>query len=292
MPRVAEAISHGAVTIVNAMATGKGAALGVKLWTEARVKLTDNAGLFSGQNLSDPREDRTLMETVTRNVFHRFGADRCFGATIETCSNIPVAVGLKSSSAASNAVALASLKVLGKNLQDLEVVRLGVKASVKAGVTITGAYDDACACYFGGICITNNRYLILKRRKPQGSFRVLIHVPNKKMYTKNIDAKKFHAIRPYVEAAYRETLRGNHWTALTLNGLFYSSVLGYDSSPTKEALEAGSIAAGISGKGPATVAIVPPARVDAVISSWDRYSGRVIDTAENSRKARVLRMVS
>ena len=35
----AEAISHGAATIINAIATGKGAAVGVDLWTKATVKL-------------------------------------------------------------------------------------------------------------------------------------------------------------------------------------------------------------------------------------------------------------
>ncbi len=40
----AEAISHGAATIINAIATGKGAAVGVDLWTKAAVALTDEAG--------------------------------------------------------------------------------------------------------------------------------------------------------------------------------------------------------------------------------------------------------
>ncbi|MEJ2241996.1 MAG: shikimate kinase, partial [Candidatus Bathyarchaeota archaeon] len=40
----AEAISHGAATIINAIATGKGAAVGVDLWTKATVILTDDVG--------------------------------------------------------------------------------------------------------------------------------------------------------------------------------------------------------------------------------------------------------
>ena len=46
----AEAVSHGAITIVNAMATGKGAALGIRLLTKAKVELTDEAGRISGRN--------------------------------------------------------------------------------------------------------------------------------------------------------------------------------------------------------------------------------------------------
>ena len=64
--------------------------------------------------------------------------------------------GLKSSSAAANAVALASTAALGKHLDDLELVKLGVDAAFDAKVTVTGAFDDACASYFGGIVVTDN----------------------------------------------------------------------------------------------------------------------------------------
>ncbi|HID18612.1 TPA: shikimate kinase, partial [Candidatus Bathyarchaeota archaeon] len=34
--QVGEALAYGAATIVNALATGRGAALGIRLWTKAR----------------------------------------------------------------------------------------------------------------------------------------------------------------------------------------------------------------------------------------------------------------
>ena len=82
--------------------------------------------------------------------------DNRFGAEIKTWSNIPVAKGLKSSSAAANATALAATAALGKTLDDLELVKLGVEAAFDAKVTVTGAFDDACASYFGGVVITDN----------------------------------------------------------------------------------------------------------------------------------------
>ncbi len=42
----AAAVAHGAATIVNAIALGRGAAFGVDLWTKAEVKLTGEAGIF------------------------------------------------------------------------------------------------------------------------------------------------------------------------------------------------------------------------------------------------------
>jgi shikimate kinase len=291
MLRTAEAESHGAITIVNAMATGKGAALGVDLWTMARVTVTNQAGAFVARNITDPNENADLAKTTAKHVFARFGADKRLGAVIETESNIPPAVGLKSSSAASNAVALASLHALSRKTSDAEVVRLGVEASLRAGVTITGAYDDACACYFGGVVVTDNtKRRILKRFKPKGRLRVLIHVPNMKRYTREVDPKPFRAIRHFVEAAHREALRGNYWNSLTLNGLIYSMALGYDTTTTTLALNAGAIAAGLTGKGPAVAAIVPESERKNVRAALRRIKGQVIDTSFNFRKATASRL--
>ena len=96
------------------------------------------------------------MEKTVARVLRRFGLENSFGAKIKTCSNIPIAKGLKSSSAAANAAALAATAALGKTLDDLELVKLGVDAAFDAKVTVTGAFDDACASYFGGVVVTDN----------------------------------------------------------------------------------------------------------------------------------------
>jgi len=287
----AEAESHGAITIINAMATGKGAALGIKLWTRATVTVTNNAGMFKARNLSDPDENSRLAEVTAQRVFAHCGAGKRFGAVIETESNIPIAVGLKSSSAVSNAVALASFRILQRHTNNLDVVRMGVEASLRAGVTLTGAYDDACACYFGGLIITDNaRRMVLKRFNPKGKPRVLIHVPRAKRYTRDVNIKPLRAIRSIVQIAHREALRGNYWNSMTLNGLIYSMALGYDASIAKTALDAGATAAGLTGKGPAVAAIVPESKRDDVLKAWRQYGGRIIDTTFNFEKAAVWRL--
>ena len=291
MQKVAEAVSHGAVTIVNAMATGRGAALGVRLWTRAKVTLTNRPHEFVGRILTDPREDPNLIETTARHIFQRFSKDERFGALIETNSNIPIAVGLKSSSAASNAVAIASLKVLGRKVNGVQTVKLGVEASFRAGVTLTGAYDDACACYFGGLVVTDNMHRrILKRSKPKANFRVLIHVPNRKKYTSEVDRASLRKFRPFIEIAHREALNGNYWNSMTLNGLVYCKAFGYDTKSIVAALHEGAIAAGLTGKGPAVAAIVPRTKVKQVLSAWKSLPGRIIETSVNFQKAQSLRV--
>lgn len=284
--RTAEAISHGAITVVNAMATGKGAALGVQLWTKARVTLTDNPGQIRAQILEAPSESTSLICTTVKIILNEFAAKK-YGAVVETESNIPIAVGLKSSSAASNAVAAATLTALGHQTDGSEIVRLGVRSSLRAGVTLTGAFDDACACYFGGLVVTDNRTCrILRRFRPsRKGNHVLLHVPNSKKYSSDIRKGSFKRIMRLVDLTHQEALRSNYLLSLTLNGIAYSSILGYDLSPVNDALDAGAVAAGLSGKGPAIAAIVPDEKVERVISAWSSCSGRIIETAFNLKEA-------
>jgi len=284
--RAAEAISHGAITIVNAMATGKGAALGVQLWTKARVTLTDNPGQIRGRILEAPSESTSLICTTAKMVLDEFAA-RKYGAVVETESNIPIAVGLKSSSAASNAVAAATLAALGCKTDGIKIVRLAVRSSLRARVTLTGAFDDACACYFGGLVVTDNRRCrILKRFRPsRRGNHILLYVPKSKKYSGDIRKGTFKRIMRLVDLTHQEALRSNYLLSLTLNGIAYSSVLGYDLSPVNDALDAGAVAAGLSGKGPAIAAIVPDRKVEQVISAWGSYPGRIIETVLNLKEA-------
>jgi shikimate kinase len=285
----AEAISHGAATIVNAIATGKGAAVGVDLWTKASVTITDEPGTVKVKILSDSSENPVLAQKTVEHVLKHFALEKELGAKVETKSNIPVARGLKSSSAAANAVALATTAALERSLDDVDVVKLGVDGAVDAKVTVTGAFDDACASYFGGVVITDNmERRIVKRFELTEAPAVLFYVPAKKTYTADSDVKRMKTMSPVVKIAYKEALNGNYWAALTLNGLIYSSALGYDSSPAVDALTAGALASGLSGTGPAVTAIVPEDEVDAVKVVWQKREGDILEARINQQKARVV----
>jgi shikimate kinase len=285
----AEAITHGAATIINAIATGKGAAVGVDLWTKASVAITDEPGTVKVEILSDSSENPVLAQKTVEHILKRFGLEKNFGAKVETQSNIPVARGLKSSSAAANAIALATTAALERSLDDVAVVKLGVDGAVDAKVTITGAFDDACASYFGGIVITDNmERKIVKRFELDEAPAVLFYVPDKKTYTADSDLKRMKTMAPAVKIAYREALNGNYWAALTLNGLIFSSALGYDSSPAIDALTAGAYASGLSGTGPAVTAIVPEDKVNVVKEAWQKREGEVLVARINQDKAKVV----
>jgi shikimate kinase len=285
----ATALVHGAATIINAIALDKGAAFGVDLYTKAEVKLTDEPGLIKAEIESDPKESTLLIEKTVMRVFQKFNLDKCFGAKVKTWSNIPIAKGLKSSSAAANAVALATVGALEKSLDDLEIVKLGVEAAFDANVTVTGAFDDACASYFGGVVVTDNESREIVEKLPLfQDFVVLFHVPNAKSYTADVDLVRLQTLRPLVEIAYDSVLNGKTWEALTLNGLIYSSAMGYDNSIAIDALAAGAVASGLCGKGPAVTAVVPKEKVDAVKAVLKRYGGEILEAGLNRDKAKVL----
>ncbi len=285
----AQAIAHGAATIVNAIATGQGAAFGVDLWTKAQVELTNEPKTIRGEIASDPSENTLLIEKAAQRVLQHFNADAQFGAKIKTESNIPIARGLKSSSVAANAVVLATAAALDKQLDDLTAVNLGVDAAFDANVTVTGAFDDACASFFGGAVVTDNlnRKLISRAVLPE-NLTVLFLVPAKKAYTGKSDTAKLQAIKPLAAVAYREALQGNFWTALSLNGLVYCAALGFDPAPALDALNAGAVAAGLCGKGPAITAVVSPDKADQVKEIWRPRDGEVVKAELNHKKAQVV----
>ena len=283
------AIAHGAATIVNAIALGKGAAFGVDLWTKAEVKLTDDPHVFKAEITSDPKENTALIEKTVLRVLQRFSLDNSFGAIVKTWSNIPIAKGLKSSSAAANAVALAATEALGKTLDDLEIVKLGVDAAFDAKVTVTGAFDDACASYFGGVVITDNLNREIVKQLPLAEdLTVLFHVPPQKAYTADSNVTRLQTVKPLIEIAYKEALEGKVWAALTLNGLIYSSASGYNPAIALDALAAGAVAAGLCGKGPAVTAVTSKDKIGSVKAALQKYDGEILQARLNREKAKVL----
>lgn len=278
------AYASGAGTIINAIATWKGAAFGIDLLTFAEVELSEDERGISGFIEEMPEGDTRLIEQCVEMTLERFGLE--MGGTVKTRSEIPLAGGLKSSSAAANASVLATLRAVGKTLPPLEIVKLGVAAAKKVGVTITGAFDDACASFFGGIVVTDNRKMELLRREEFNS-KVLIFAPAKKAFSADTDVKRSRLIAPYVEIAYELALKGEYERAMTLNGFLYCGTLGFGTEHMLRALELGVKGVSLSGTGPSYAALVRAEQVKELRSAWEScgVEGRVIETSINNRDA-------
>jgi len=272
----------GAGTVINAIATLKGSAFAINLKTCAEVEIV-NSGIAC-QIANDPAANTSLIAECARLVVERFAPS--VGVHVTTKSEIPIASGLKSSSAAANASVLGLVEALGIEIEPLEIVKLGVLAARRAGVTITGAFDDACASFFGGLVLTDNeRDVLLKRVELNAD--VLVYVPREKAYSAQANVARAKLLAPWVDMAYQLASEGAYEKAMILNGLLYCSAFGFSPEPAISALVAGARAASLSGTGPAYIALVDRSSSSAVKNEWERLEGRIIETKTSNKGARV-----
>ncbi|OKY77369.1 MAG: Archaeal shikimate kinase [Candidatus Methanohalarchaeum thermophilum] len=274
---VGVARAPGAATIVNAVAGWNGAAFAINLYTKAEVRLKEGDKITGDAGGLDP----TLIEIAVEKTLDYYGLD--LGGEVVTSSELPVSRGLKSSSAAANAVVLATCEAIGEDPEPETGIGLGVEAAIEADVTVTGAYDDASASYLGGITITDNKKRrLLKRQEKEHD--VLIVFPSERHRSGSTDVEKTKLLESLVKKAHQMALNDEVEDALTLNGLLYCATLGYDEQIAVDALEAGAEAAGLSGTGTAFAALVKKQKIPSVKEAWDKY-GKVIETQINNKGA-------
>lgn len=268
--------SPGSATVINAIATGCGSAFGIGRYVTAEIKLK-SSGITCK---SDKAVDTTLMELCVKKVLEKFDVDA--GVDVKTYSDLPVASGLSSSSATSNAVTMATMLAISNEyfpeykLEEFEVLNMAIDASLEAGVTITGAFDDASASFFGGLTITDNMKRKILKSQDMEKQNILIYMPDKKSITAQSDVGRMKLLAPYVKLAFNEALNGDIYKALTLNGLLYCAALEFNPNIALDALSAGAIAAGLSGTGPSFVAITTDESLDAVLNALSHYEGDVM----------------
>ncbi len=271
-------IAFGAGTVINAIASYKGSAFGIDLRTEAFVLLKGD--LIEGE--IEGGGDTRLIERACELTLEQFDVES--GAKIRTKSQVPQASGLKSSSAAANATVLATLRALDRSMEPLDMVRLGVRAALDTGVSITGAFDDACASMLGGVVITDNKQNELLKRELIES-AVIIYAPDKKAFSGQTNVKRSRAVAPWVDVAFAMAMKGEYEKAMTLNGFIYTAALGFSPEPMLAAIELGVKGVSLSGTGPSYVALAEGELADKLTAEWSAYPGKVIVTRTNNEGA-------
>ncbi|TGC08371.1 shikimate kinase [Methanolobus halotolerans] len=284
MTREGSAYALGAGTVINAIATWKGAAFGIDLKTYADVELSRDRTTIRGNIEGVSDADTTLIVKSVEYVLEHFGIE--MGGVVRTRTEVPLASGLKSSSAAANATVLATLDAIGEEIDPSEAIQLGVRAAKDSGVTITGAFDDACASFFGGFVVTDNREMELVRRSEKES-RVLIFAPDRKSFSSSTNVGRSKLVAPWVDMAYGLSLEGEYEKAMTLNGFLYCSALDFDAEFLMRALELGVKGVTLSGTGPSYVALVNDRSAHSLGKAWEEcgVNGTLISTKINNRGA-------
>jgi shikimate kinase len=308
------AVAPGAGTVLNALATGVGSAFAIDAETTATVDLDPDDREVTGRVAGAPDADTRLIERCVERVVAAHGDGE--GGVVETAGDLPMAAGLKSSSAAANAATLAALDALDvpvvadraaeeaawtsdataeepspsssdgtRGVTRVAACRTGVAAARDVGVTATGAFDDASASMLGGVVVTDNRSDDLLARETV-AWDVLVWTPAERAYTADADVDRCERVAPIADVVADLALDGRYAAAMSVNGLAFSAALGFDPEPAVEALPH---AAGVSlsGTGPSVVAVGEADRLAAVRDAWDARPGRTWTTTTRTDGAHI-----
>ena len=300
------AAAPAAGTVLNALATGFGSAFAIDAHTTATVDL-DDSGAVTGRVAGDPNADTRLVERCVELALETYGSgapDGPTGGRVRTESEVPMAAGLKSSSAAANATVLATLDALGVPVADdptgtgggteddssaaaverADACRLGVRAARDAGVTVTGAFDDASASMLGGVTVTDNTADELLAREAV-DWDVLVWTPDERAFTADADVSRCERIAPVADMVRDAALDGDYARAMTVNGFAFCAALGFPAEPIVEALPAAA-GASLSGTGPSFVAVGEREALERVRDDWSERDGHTWLTTTHNEGAR------
>ncbi|HWQ17426.1 MAG TPA: shikimate kinase [Sulfolobales archaeon] len=249
--------AYAGVSVVNAIPSWLGSTMAVNLRIE--VSLEEGSEQYNG-----------LIGTIIEYFTKSLGIPR---PRVSVKSPIPAGSGLKSSSAV--AVALIEAIKNKYGLSYIDTPKLASELSIKAGVSITGAYDDSTASYHGGVSFTNNREnKLLDLREPPKDLTVIILARGGRP---RIDPNALRRFEDLFREIFNIAMRGDILTAMRLNGIAVAEILGYDIEPIRAALRLGALAAGVSGNGPSIFAITKKGEEGPIIDLLSRFD-RVLVT--------------
>jgi len=278
----AKATVHGAVSLVNAIANQKGATLGIELKVEATVETSPGKGI-SIQSENKSLSSRLINKTIEKIVSKKDLEQNKISIILD--SEIPTGYGLKSSSAISSAIALACAKIFKPKFTDQQILLAGVDASIESKVSITGAYDDACSCYYGGFNVTDNaKKKRIQFEKGPSNLIAVIFIPKNR---KRGNLKKLKILSSIFENAWELSRKANYWDAMIINGLATSSILNSDPKIITDLIEKGALGASVSGNGPSIAAITKKENEAAIKKVFSTLEGNIIVSKISNKKAEV-----
>ncbi|MFT4922669.1 MAG: shikimate kinase [Haloarculaceae archaeon] len=278
-----QAAAPAAGTVLNALANGTGAAFAIDEYTTATVSL-DQSEDIEGAIAEDPEADTALVERCVELVTAEYGDSE--GGTVSTESDVPMASGLKSSSAAANATVLATLDALDVTdaVSREEAARIGVEAARNVGVTVTGAFDDASASMLGGVTVTDNTTDDLLSRE-EVDWDVLVWTPPEQYFSAEADVQRCRSIASMADLVADLALDSEYTRAMTVNGLAFCAALGFSPDPLVEAMDAAD-GVSLSGTGPSFTAVGEREALETVREQWDTREGETWLTTTQTEGAR------
>jgi shikimate kinase len=262
----------GSISVVNALPTGVGSAVGVDLPVRAELELHP-AGSSEKWDVRIADDARTplVIESLTQ-ALRRFAPGTSGRGELSVRSTVPVGRGLKSSSAVSSAVVLAVARATETEVSAVDVARISAQSSIVAGVSATGAFDDALAGLSVGVVVADNTRGELLRTIPiDPGLRVAVYVPPQAHPASPSLKARFESEAVASSRAVRSAIDGDWKEAMRRNTEVVERVMGYEYAAARNGLlERGAVACGVSGLGPALAAVAP---ADKIVSVTDHLPG-------------------
>ncbi|QGA67730.1 shikimate kinase [Sulfolobus sp. E11-6] len=251
--------AYGGVSIINALPSWYGSSMAVNLKVKVEIR----------EGKRDYSKESDLIRVIIDYFKEKYSIP---DIVVDIESELPQKSGLKSSSAVS--VALIAEIAKRYNLKNINPPVLSAILSLKAGVSYTGALDDATAAYCGGVAFTYNKtFRIVKLDNPGSDLSVLILARGGRQKSVNLnELRKYNHV---FEEIFRIALK-DYLTAMKINGILIANILGYPLDPIEIALKNGALAAGISGNGPSYFAVSKYGEEGPVYESLKRFGDVII----------------
>ena len=279
---VVKASVHSAISIVNAIATGKGATLGISKNIDVIIETSQGHGITTETN------GKLFRSRLINKVIEKIVPKKELQKTklkILLDSEVPTGYGLKSSSAISSAVALGCAKLFKPSMNDFDILRAGVDASIETKISLTGAYDDACACYYGGFNTTDNyKRKIINSEKCLDDISAVIFLPRAR---KRGNIRKLRTQSDVFEQAWNLAKKSDYWNAMILNGFATSVLLNSDPKIISKLVEKGALGASVSGNGPSIAAVAKNNNLTDIKKIFSTLEGTTTVSKINNKKAEV-----
>ena len=183
------------------------------------------------------------------------------------------------------AVAMGCAKLFKPKMNDFEILSSGVDASIETKVSLTGAYDDACACYYGGFVVTDNyKRKIICSERCKTDISAIIFIPKSR---KRGNVKKLGTLSNVFEEAWNLAKNSDYWNAMKINGLATSIILNSDPKIIFKLIEEGALGASVSGNGPSIAAIAKKNILPKLAKIFSSLEGNTMFASINNKKAEV-----
>jgi shikimate kinase len=251
-----------ALTLLNAIYADFGAALGLDI--PCHVEVTEGKGLTIN---TIPQNPTDLINSCFEILTEETGVT-ISNIEVSTYSPLPSERGLKTSSAISCALISSLNDYYDLNLQVKQIIQFAAKASIRAGVSITGAYDDAYASFTGGLVITENKTsLPVHHVDIETTDEICLIIPNLTTSKNSIDVSQYYMPEHLQKEIVKNILDEYLDNAIRINTDFYAPKLLSNPGIVNDLHELPCRLVGLNGAGPSLFAFCTYNEVNSFIRS-------------------------